>query len=609
MITRNGKRKFNSNENKSKKRKIIDWDKMISPSSIRNFLLKEPLLDWFKLYNIRSIDDIPQRRNNVFNRIKNNNDSDFIKYIMDQGNVFEDNVYQLLSSKFQVVKVAESFQARNEEKFLETVHYMENGIEIIYQGVLHDYKNNIYGCPDLLVRSDRMKDLFRNTEFDDDNLKKESTKLNLPFHYVVIDIKHSTLYMASNNINLLNSNSIPAYKGQIYLYNKALGSIQGFEPRYGYVLGKMWVCKNYYGTDFMDKLGIVDFQEYDYQYNDLVKNAMDWVHKLRSEGHTWKLLPKPSVPELYPNMKNDKDGLYRKLKTDLDSIINEITSVWMCGYKKRQYAHKNNIYSWKDKRCTAKNLSFKKGKISKTVDSILNINRQNKKNIDYGSLLEAFDEWRYFGDDIMEFYIDFETINSNMGTCNMNNVNYESNELIFMIGIGWVENNKYEYKCFTAKKRDYDSEYNMVKDFLNEINTIKNRNNKSDSIFIHWTKAEPQNYNKLIKRHTNRDDIPQLLFYDLYKLFYDNNIVVKGSLNFSLKNIAKSMYKNNMIKSNWDINNSCSNGLNAMLYAFKLYKKLDIVTQDEPIMKDIIEYNKIDCKVLWEILYYLRHNI
>ena len=81
---------------------------------------------------------------------------------------------------------------------------MENGIEIIYQGVLHDYKNNIYGCPDLLVRSDRMKDLFRNTEFDDDNLKKESTKLNLPFHYVVIDIKHSTLYMASNNINLLN---------------------------------------------------------------------------------------------------------------------------------------------------------------------------------------------------------------------------------------------------------------------------------------------------------------------------------------------------------------------------------------------------------------------
>ena len=112
----------------------------------------------------------------------------------------------------------------------------------------------------------------------------------------------------------------------------------------------------------------------------------------------------------------------------------------------------------------------------------------------------------------------------------------------------------------------------MIKEFLNEINIIKNRNNKSDSIFIHWTKAEPQNYNKLIRRHAHRDNIPQIFFYDLYKLFYDNNIVVKGSLNFSLKNIAKSMNKNNMINSNWDINNSCSNGLNAMLYAFKLYE-------------------------------------
>ena len=452
MLTRNNKRKFNSIEENKKRRKFVNWDKMISPSSIRNYLLKDPLLDWFKLYNIRSIDDIPHRRLEGFNRIKNNNESDFIKYIMEQGNLFEDNVYQLLLSKFQVVKVAEPFQAKQEDKFLETVHHMKNGIEIIYQGVLHDYENNIYGCPDLLVRSDRMKDLFSNTNFDSISLIQSSEKLNSPFHYVVIDIKHSTLYMASNNINLLNSNSIPAYKGQIYLYNKALGSIQGFEPRYGYILGKSWVCKNKYGTDFMDKLGIIDFKEYDYQYHDLVKNAKDWVLKLRSEGHNWKLLPKPSIPELYPNMKNEKDGNYRKLKNDLNNIINEITSVWMCGYKKRQIAHKQNIYSWKDSNCTAKNLSFKQGKVSKIVDSILNINRQNRNNINFGSLRSESDKWRYFGDDVMEFYIDFETINSNMGTCNMNNINYESNELIFMIGIGWYEINEYKYKCFTIKK-------------------------------------------------------------------------------------------------------------------------------------------------------------
>lgn len=609
MITRSGKRKYIDTSTPTKKSKHIDWDKMVSPSSIRNYLLNDPLLDWFKLYNIRSINDIPQKKDHCFNRIKNNNESDFIKYIMDQGNLFETNVYKLLSNKYQVVKVAESFQARDHNKYMETVECMKKGIEIIYQGVLHDYKNNIYGCPDLLVRSDRLHDIFNKTQFDDIDIYQESTKLNIPFHYVVIDIKHSTLYMASNNKNLLNSNSIPAYKGQIYLYNKALGYIQGIEPKCGYILGKLSVCKNKYNTEFMNKLGIVDFYDYDKQYHELVKNAINWVYRLRTKGHEWKLLPTPSVKELYPNMKNEKDGLYRKLKDDLNNIINEITSVWMCGYKRRQYAHKNNIYSWKNKKCTAKNLSFKPGKIATTLDQILKINRQNRQLIDFGTLNNSSDEWRYFGDDTMEFFIDFETINSNMGVCNTRNTNYVSNEIIFMIGIGWFENNMFQYKCFTIKNRDYEEEYHMVKDFLNYVNIVKATNKKSESIFIHWTKAEPQNYKKLLLRHSDKHDLKNINFYDLYNLFYQNNIVVKGSLNFSLKSIAEAMYSNNMISSKWDENNSCSNGLNAMLYAFKLYEKLDNVTQSEPIMKDIIAYNKIDCKVLWEILDYLRTNV
>lgn len=608
MITRNGKRKIKSNEKNAKKKKIIEWDEMISPSSIRNYLLKDPLLDWFKLYNIRSINDIPQRKIQGLNRLSNNNESGFIKYIMDQGNLFETDVYKLLSNKFQVVEVAESFQARQYDKYLETVEYMKKGVEIIYQGVLHDYENKIYGCPDLLVRSDRLSKIFNKTDFDTSDLNQPSQKLNIPFHYVVIDIKHSTLYMASNNINLLNSNSIPAYKGQVYLYNKALGKIQGIEPRCAYILGKLSICKNIYETDFMNKLGIINFQDYDKQYNYLVKDAIKWVLNLRKNGHKWKLLPKPSIPELYPNMKNEKDGVYRPLKNDLNNIINEITSIWMCGYKKRQYAHSHSIYSWKDKKCTSKKLNFKPGKIAKTVDEILKINRQNKKIISYGTLSEYSDEWKYFGDDVMEFYIDFETINSNMGKLNINNNRYSSNEFIFMIGIGWYENNSFQYKCFTADKREYEYEYVMVKEFLNFINSVQLINNKSESIFIHWTKAEPQNYKKLINRHSDKNDIINIKFYDLYNLFYQNNIVINGSLNFSLKNIAKAMYKNNMIKSNWNENNSCSNGLNAMLYAFKLYEKLDIVKQSEPIMKDIIEYNKIDCKVLWEILDYLRKN-
>ena len=146
----------------------------------------------------------------------------------------------------------------------------------------------------------------------------------------------------------------------------------------------------------------------------------------------------------------------------------------------------------------------------------------------------------------------------------------------------------------------------MILSFWNYVDNLLFKNNKSESIFIHWSNAEPIQYNKLLKRHSNIKN--KMHFFDLYELFTANSIVVKDALNYSLKSIAKAMYKNNLIKSIWENNSPCSNGLNAMLLAYKLYKHNNIVTLDEPTMKDIVYYNTIDCKVLWEILLFLKMN-
>ena len=79
-------------------------------------------------------------------------------------------------------------------------------------------------------------------------------------------------------------------------------------------------------------------------------------------------------------------------------------------------------------------------------------------------------------------------------------------------------------------------------------------------------------------------------------------ITVKGSFNYSLKSIARSMYDNNMIDTCWDKDSVCSNGLNAMYYAYKIYKN----DYNNDIMDSIINYNEIDCKVMYEILKYIR---
>ena len=67
---------------------------------------------------------------------------EFTKYIMEQGQKFENDLYlKKLKPKFKndIVKVAESLiHITDKKKFEETVGYMKNGKPIIYQGVLHD---------------------------------------------------------------------------------------------------------------------------------------------------------------------------------------------------------------------------------------------------------------------------------------------------------------------------------------------------------------------------------------------------------------------------------------------------------------------------------------
>ena len=93
----------------------------------------------------------------------------------------------------------------------------------------------------------------------------------------------------------------------------------------------------------------------------------------------------------------------------------------------------------------------------------------------------------------------------------------------------------------------------------------------------------------------------------MYNVFIKEPILLKGALNFSLKTIAKILYNHNLIKSTWNSSSPCSNGLNAMILANKLYDR-NVIVNEEPVMKEIIYYNEIDCKVMYEIHNLIKNN-
>ena len=608
-------------KNNTKSKEIqIDWSQMVSASKVRNYMLNDTLIDWLDEYNVTSIDadvsKIKSKSTSNFLAFKENDNIDeFTKHIMDQGNTFEKEVVKLLDKKVKIVQASESFQAREIRNFNYTKKLMKDGVPVIFQAVLHDYEGKTYGCPDLIVRSDYLNNLFNQELLSSEELKCKAKKLKTDYYYVVVDVKHSTLHFNVDRKTLRNRDSVPAYKGQLFIYNEALAKIQGHNPMKAFILGKMWSWKDKVGTNFLENLGTIDYNDFDNNYIQQTKDAVDWILRVRNEGYKWKLQPLPSIPELYPNMNNERDGIWHGLKRDLADQINEITSLWMCGVKNRVIAHSNMIFSYKDEDCSAELLGFKKGKVHDTLNDIIDINRNDDLLVQPKSVTMTNvngKNWRTIQNESLEFYLDFETMNSNLGKVIVEdmNIGYMNDMFIFQIGLGYCKNGKWVYKSFLAEKNDMISELKMINSFWSYVEKIKKEMKMNKCHFVHWYPAEPQCYRKLKQRVLRCGSrLPDMDFLDLYQLFRNEPITINGALNFSLKSIAKSMNKHKMIKTSWDSTNPCSNGLNAMLLAHKAYKESTGPLDDSHvIMHNIIHYNMVDCKVLWEIIDYLRDN-
>ena len=184
-----------------------------------------------------------------------------------------------------------------------------------------------------------------------------------------------------------------------------------------------------------------------------------------------------------------------------------------------------------------------------------------------------------------------------------------------MIGVGYIENNKWNYKVFTSSETTLNEEYKLFVDFT-EFITNKSLQLDPSRIYIprlfHWSQAEVTNFEHVNERYNGlwSNWGCSILWVDMYNVFVSEPIVIKGALSFKLKEIGKAMYDLNLISTLWnDI--GPSDGLSAMISAIDYYKNKKNNTLDSKlknIYNLIVDYNEIDCKVIWEIVTYLRNH-
>ena len=488
------------------------------------------------------------------------------------------------------------------------------------------------------MRSDVLLDLFP------DEIAGAEATIMAPdlsaddWHYRVVNAKYMTLGLNADGSELGNSGNAP-HKGELYLLNRMLGRLQGYLPPTSYVLGRGWRRtqrgQTYSGDSALERLGRVP------QGGNVARGvpigvevglALEWARRVRTEGADWEILPSPSVAELYPNMTSSGDGdqfvdrsggepdggggnsesgeQWVGAKKFVASELKELTQLWRVGVSGRAKAHAAGIYRWDDPRVTAEAVGVGGATYGPILDRLLGVNVGGAAEVQPTRVVQERDEW--YERPGVEFYVDFEycsDLDDDFARLPVKG----GQPIIFMIGCGHVEDERWRFKSLVTDSLSLSEEARIIDEWIKHMREVRERLDPENSQprLIHWSPAETNAYRSARERHGWPSRWPELSWYDfLTRVVRPEPVAVRGALNFGLKSIARAMHRHGLIETEW-VDGNPVDGLGAMVGAWRCNadaRRLEVKMSDLDLMDHIAEYNEVDCKVMMEIVMYLRSN-
>lgn len=205
----------------------------------------------------------------------------------------------------------------------------------------------------------------------------------------------------------------------------------------------------------------------------------------------------------------------------------------------------------------------------------------------------------------IDFFVDYETFGK-MKCQGGINMCYLIGMYVVIYNNKKVINTNFHY--FMAEKKCLSEEYNIVHQWKYCMEKYKKVYNITENINIyHWGHMERSYINKINNRHDNHFldlvDNSKYNYIDLCELLKVNKFIFKDLfIGYSIKDVSNYLYKKKLISMNYDTS-ECKNGYDSFALG------IDYYNQDFTKRQILIDYNKIDCMVIFEILNYLRKNI
>lgn len=585
-------------------RSDAEWLDWVPAGAVRNWCGGDLLVDWLAEYGerhgFRRDDQLPGYDRSF----------DLPRYLMDQGRRFEQAVIVDLQSRWPVTRIAtRPDEARSLAAAEATWDAMKAGAPVIASAVLRDPERRTFGVADLLVRSDVLGELCLDA-FVGDQLELPVAAMRHGRHYRVVDLKFSTLHLLKDGG--LGAGELDVL-AQAWIYNEALGRIQGYTPPAAYVAGRAWRQGPDRGDRCWERLARVPRDTYvrsrDDDLGSLVARALAWIRRLRTEGAEWRVLPLPSVPELWPNMKANGDFPWHNAKVAIAVQLAELTLLPRVNADLRAAAHTAGVTRWDDGR-TSSALFGIDGAHARTLDGVIGVNRDPGDPVRPSRVTADGERWRTAA--TVEAFVDFEFVHD-LDDDFRSFPRKGGQALIFQIGCGTYAQARWSFRQFTVDDLVADAEARMIDAWVEHLRELAeaSRVRVEDVRLVHWSGAEPTTletaYNSARTRHPDRE-WPALGWYDLYaRVIVAEPVVVRGAFSFGLKSIARAMRSHGLIGTEWQ--EGLADGAGAMAGAWTAAadsRARGRSLSESPVMHEIARYNEVDCRVMAEILDYLR---
>jgi putative phage-type endonuclease len=564
-------------------------NKWVSLTSFNGYLLKDPIIDFLNIHknepvisNLRDFKktNIRKKKLNLFKTIFNKlfkfsskNNLKFI-YISD---IEERNNEALSVSKYNITKNA-----------------LENNIDIIVRPVLLDSNTKTYGIPDFIIKENILKLFLDNSSVN--GLEKLTSG-----NYVVCNLTLKTNFPNKSFLSKWDKIQITQYNAYSSFVNNILNGN----------------CK-------IALLGSTTayITESDNNLLNTINGGIEWINEIRNNGKKW-LENFDNIPDnknIMPNMCNKYDTKWRKVKKHLAEKWGELTLLWYCGINQRNLAHQKGIYSWKiSSSKDILNALYTVNSLSKRkyiLESMININKNEYAIYNSRKLKEPYCDTH----NALEVYIDFEVLSGG----NVNN-NYSDRlktpqNIIYLIGMQWVDNYEVKFKSFTSSSLTEKGEKDMLKEWWDTVKKLKENHEKI--ILYHWSPAEERFLAKSLSRHQSLNYINSNLnsgkyeFRDLMEMFIDAEVVIKNVWGYSVKDVAKGLYNFGLISEVWNDNekggDNITSGEGTLTTATKCYREIKnngMCIKNNPNFRPLIEYNQMDCNVLQYLLEFLRNYV